>query len=295
MLFETQKAVFALTFVHSRICSRPLIQVYLLLLFYDLSYCCGSAEYFINGECCPMCSPGEHVYKHCTEYTSTSCKPCTAGLFMALPNGLLHCITCTVCDPGLGLKIDRECSPTSDAVCGPLDQHYCTETDKKGCRLAQRHSICRPGTFIRHNGATLTNTECEECRDKTFSNKSSSPFCKPHTDCQSLGLQEMTAGTNTSDSVCATRNDLVAVLVPVVLGAGLSTAFIAIILILRKRKKRKQSDSLHLVKSALTGRRMKNMETERKDLLNQPQDEDKGALMREMKKADITTVCMDVL
>ncbi|KAJ8264957.1 hypothetical protein COCON_G00140560 [Conger conger] len=239
--------------------------VYLLLLFCDLSYCCGSAEYLINGECCPMCSPGEHVFKHCTEYTNTSCKPCTPKLFMAVPNGLLHCITCTVCDPGLGLKTDRECSPTSDAVCGPLDQHYCIEADKKDCRLAQRHSICRPGTFIRRNGTTLTNTECEECRDKTFSNKSSLPFCKLHTDCQSLGLQEITAGTNTSDSVCGTRNhphSRVAVLVPLVLGAGLSVAFIAIILFFRKRKKRKQSYSLHVVQSVLTDKRMQNMETE---------------------------------
>ncbi|KAJ8264954.1 hypothetical protein COCON_G00140530 [Conger conger] len=176
--------------------------VYLLLLFCDLSYCCGSAEYYITGECCPMCSPGEHVYKHCTEYTSTSCKPCTPKLFMAVPNGLLHCITCTVCDPGLGLKTERECSPTSDAVCGPLDQHYCTEADhKKGCRLAQRHTICRPGTFIRRNGTLLTNTECEECRDKTFSNKSSSPFCKPHTECNSE-QKETTKGTKTEDTVC---------------------------------------------------------------------------------------------
>ncbi|KAJ8264955.1 hypothetical protein COCON_G00140540 [Conger conger] len=244
--------------------------VYLLLLFCDLSYCCGITEYFINGECCPMCSPGEQVYKHCTEYTSTSCKPCTAGSFQ--PNGLLHCITCTVCDPGRGLKTDRECNPTSDAVCGPLDQHYCTEADKKGCRLAQRHSICRPGTFIRRNGTLLTNTECEECRDKTFSNKSSSPFCTPHTDCPSLGLQEITAGTNASDSVCGPRNDLVAVLVPLLFGAGLLAAFITIILILRKRKKRKQSCSLHV----LTERKMMNKETERKDLLNQPQDEERN-------------------
>ncbi|XP_061115102.1 tumor necrosis factor receptor superfamily member 14-like [Conger conger] len=112
-----------------------------------------------------MCSPGEHVFEHCTEFTNTSCKPCTAGSFMALPNGLLHCITCTVCDPGLGLKAERECSPTSDAVCGPLDQHYCTETDhKKGCRLAQRHSICRPGTFIRRNVPLISEWLAEATR-----------------------------------------------------------------------------------------------------------------------------------
>ncbi|XP_061115172.1 tumor necrosis factor receptor superfamily member 14-like isoform X2 [Conger conger] len=245
--------------------------VYLLLLFCDLSYCCGSAEYFINGECCPMCSPGEHVYRHCTEYTSTSCKPCTAGSFMAVPNGLLYCITCAVCDPGLGLKTARECSRTSDAMCGTLDQHYCTEADKKGCRLAQRHTICRPGTLIKRNGTILTNTECEECRDKTFSNESSLPFCKPHTDCQSLGLQEITAGTDTSDSVCGPRNDLVAVVVPVVLVLVAGLSAVIGIFISRKRKKGKQNGGIEQPQDE--ERRMKNTETERKDLFNQPQDE----------------------
>ncbi|XP_064176467.1 tumor necrosis factor receptor superfamily member 14-like isoform X3 [Anguilla rostrata] len=205
---------------------------YILLLFCGLAYSCGSAEYEINGECCARCTPGTRVYKHCTEYTRTSCVPCTQKSFIDLPNGLPHCLSCTVCDQVLGLKTERECIPTSDTVCGPLDHHYCTKTDKKGCSFAQKHTICRPGQFIIHKGTTLTNTECGYCPDKTFSNKSFFAYCKPHTDCQSLGLQEITAGTNTSDSECGPRNIPVYIVIVSVLLA--LAVILAIIFILRK-------------------------------------------------------------
>ncbi|XP_035237164.1 tumor necrosis factor receptor superfamily member 14-like isoform X6 [Anguilla anguilla] len=208
------------------------LTAYLLLLFCGLAYSCGSAEYEINGECCPMCTPGTHVYKHCTEFANTSCVPCTQKSFIAVPTGLSHCLSCTVCEPDLGLKTERECTPTSDTVCGPLDHHYCTKTDNKGCSFAHKHTICRPGQFILHNGTTSTNTECGYCPDKTFSNKSFSAYCRPHTDCLSFGLQEMTAGTNTSDSECGPRNiPVYIIIVPVMLALAV---ILAIIFILRK-------------------------------------------------------------
>ncbi|KAJ8371153.1 hypothetical protein SKAU_G00111810 [Synaphobranchus kaupii] len=210
----------------------------LQVLFCDQSYSCRSAEYEIHGKCCPMCTPGTRIYKHCTEYTNTSCVPCTKESFIDQPNGLPICFPCTVCDPvRLGLKTDRECTASSDTMCGPLDQYYCTETDNKGCKFAQKHTICRPGQFIIENGTTSTNTKCGDCPDKTFSNKSSSTSCKQHTDCQYLGLQEITAGTKTSASECGTRSShglIVAVLLSVLL--LLSLLCIILILILRRRK-----------------------------------------------------------
>ncbi|XP_035237195.1 tumor necrosis factor receptor superfamily member 14-like [Anguilla anguilla] len=230
----------------------PLWMAYLLLLFCGLAYSCGSAEYENNGECCPMCTPGTRVYKHCTEYTSTSCVPCIQKSFVDVPSGLSHCLPCIVCDQAMGLKTERECTPTSDTVCGPLDHHYCTKTDNKGCSFAQKHTICRPGQFIIHNGwialislrdrTTLTNTECGYCPDKTFSNKSFSAYCKPHTHCQSLGLQEITAGTNTSDSECGPRNIPVSIIIVPVLLVSVSVVILTIIFILKRKKKNRATD-----------------------------------------------------
>ncbi|XP_035237166.1 tumor necrosis factor receptor superfamily member 14-like isoform X8 [Anguilla anguilla] len=262
-------------------------KAYLLLLFCGLAYSCGSAEYEINGKCCPMCTPGTHVYKHCTEFANTSCVPCTQKSFIAVPTGLSHCLSCTVCEPDLGLKTERECTPTSDTVCGPLDHHYCTKTDNKGCSFAQKHTICRPGQFIIHSGTTLTNTECGDCPDKTFSDESFSAYCKPHTDCLSFGLQEMTAGTNTSDSECGPRNiPVYIIIVPVMLALAV---ILAIIFILRKfhplsERKKKPTDPAEGVRMTSTdqpqdeGSRRQNMKTdltEREGMnrTNQPQDE----------------------
>ncbi|KAG9328979.1 hypothetical protein JZ751_008525 [Albula glossodonta] len=81
-----------------------------------MSYTCEHAEYDINGQCCPMCAPGTHVHKHCTDSTSTSCKPCFGKTFLDEPNGLVKCRPCTVCDPGLGLIPEKECNFNSDTV-----------------------------------------------------------------------------------------------------------------------------------------------------------------------------------
>ncbi|XP_064153835.1 tumor necrosis factor receptor superfamily member 14-like isoform X2 [Anguilla rostrata] len=269
----------------------PLWMAYLLLLFCGLAYSCGSAEYEINGECCPMCTPGTRVYKHCTEYTSTSCAPCTQKSFIPVPNGLSHCLPCIVCDQDLGLKTERECTPTSDTVCGPLDHHYCTKTDNKGCSFAQKHTICRPGQFIIHKGTTSTNTECGYCLDKTFSNESFSAYCKPHRDCQSLGLQEITAGTTTSDSECGPRNILVYIVILCLVFVLLVPAVIlAIIFILSKflplseRRKKKATDLTERERMNSTsqpqdeGSRSQNVATdltehERMNRTRQPQDE----------------------
>lgn len=195
--------------------------VYLLLRCCGFSYSCGNVEYDIDGECCPMCTPGTSVFKHCTEFTSTSCKPCPQNTFTDQPNGLPQCLPCTECDAGLGLKTHRQCTSTSDAECGPLDQHHCTERNMNGCRRAQKHTICKPGHFIKHQGTPSTDTQCGGCPDKTFSNTFSATQCHPHTQCQSLELQEITAGTDTSDTECGSRNvniplTLIFVLVPII-------------------------------------------------------------------------------
>lgn len=95
---------------------------------------------------------GNRVHKHCTEFTSTSCVPCTDSTFLDEPNGLTACIPCTNCDPGFGLKVMQPCRPSSDTVCGTLEGFYCLDPTKDGCRAAQRHSSCKPGQYISHTG-----------------------------------------------------------------------------------------------------------------------------------------------
>lgn len=43
---------------------------------------------------------GTHVYRHCTEFTSTTCVPCTDATYTEEPNGLPNCLNCKMCDSG---------------------------------------------------------------------------------------------------------------------------------------------------------------------------------------------------
>uniref|UniRef100_A0A673ZAZ1 TNFR-Cys domain-containing protein n=1 Tax=Salmo trutta TaxID=8032 RepID=A0A673ZAZ1_SALTR len=137
------------------------IKIILTLLNIQRSIACGRAEYRTGDECCPMCSPGNRVYKHCTEFTSTSCVPCTDSTFLDEPNGLTACIPCTNCDPGFGLKVKQSCRPSSDTVCGTLEGFYCLDPTKDGCRAAQRHSSCKPGQYINHTGMSSCNSSTD--------------------------------------------------------------------------------------------------------------------------------------
>ncbi|CAL8254058.1 unnamed protein product [Arctogadus glacialis] len=150
-------------------------------------------------ECCPSCPPGWHVVKDCTERRITKCSRCPEGTFQAGYNELKQCSTCTKCDAGLGLKVKKSCSSTSDAVCETLDGFFCSDSNRGGCRAAQRHTVCSPGQYIGQRGTADEDTECLPCADGTFSDGTSTS-CQPHTRCESVGLELMKPGTDSTDS-----------------------------------------------------------------------------------------------
>uniref|UniRef100_A0A8D0CCE2 TNFR-Cys domain-containing protein n=1 Tax=Scleropages formosus TaxID=113540 RepID=A0A8D0CCE2_SCLFO len=185
---------------HMKICA-----VFLLILKPNLCSPCDQAEYKIIEECCPMCPPGTRVYRHCTEFISTSCVPCIGSTFTSKPNGLIYCFPCIVCDKGFGLKAVKECTASSDTVCGALEGNYCIDPYEGGCRAAQKHTTCKPGHYIKHPGTDSADTVCEICPENSFSNGSSTS-CTPHTDCQSKGLPTVKPGDSVSDSQCGEKN-----------------------------------------------------------------------------------------
>uniref|UniRef100_A0A8C7NGH7 Tumor necrosis factor receptor superfamily member 5 n=1 Tax=Oncorhynchus mykiss TaxID=8022 RepID=A0A8C7NGH7_ONCMY len=250
------------------------ITIILVFVSIGCSIACGRAEYRIGDECCPMCwpgkdrlftsydspddntsstltekhdivifsSPGNHVHRHCTEFTSTSCAPCVDSTFLDEPNGLIKCKVCINCDPGLGLKVKQPCRPSSDTVCGTLEGFYCLDPTKDGCRAAQRHSSCKPGQYINHTGTISTDTVCSDCTGDTYSDGSFTS-CQPHTQCKSLGLQELRPGTHWSNSECGPQSSRIEprIIIGVVASVLIALATITIILrrifvILRKKR-----------------------------------------------------------
>uniref|UniRef100_A0A8C4E5D4 TNFR-Cys domain-containing protein n=1 Tax=Dicentrarchus labrax TaxID=13489 RepID=A0A8C4E5D4_DICLA len=164
-------------------------------------------EYQRGNECCPKCLPGSRVKTDCTEFRSTSCLSCTEGTFMNQPTGRTQCLSCTVCDAGSGLKIKTSCTTKSDTVCEPQEGFYCLESREDSCMSAQRHTLCQPGQYIRQYGGftSLTDTECSDCSAGTYSN-GTFPSCQPHTQCESMNLQLIKAGTVSTDVQCGEQS-----------------------------------------------------------------------------------------
>ncbi|XP_071229122.1 tumor necrosis factor receptor superfamily member 14-like isoform X2 [Salvelinus alpinus] len=215
------------------------LPIILMLLTIERSSACGRAEYRTGDECCPMCSPGNRVHKHCTEFTSTSCVPCTDSTFLDEPNGLTACILCTNCDPGFGLTVKQSCRPSSDTVCGTLEGFYCHDPTKDGCRAAQRHRSCKPGQYISDTGTTFTDTVCSDCTGDTYSNGSFTS-CQSYTQCDTLKLQQIKPGTHWSDSECGPQTSppiaIISTVVVVVL--AVIAAVIGVSIFIRKGRKK---------------------------------------------------------
>lgn len=212
------------------------------LLFVNIVLCvaaCNNAEYEINGECCPMCDPGKRVYKHCDEFTSTTCESCPMMTYTDVPNGLTECRPCSVCDTSNGLRVKQACTLKSDTVCEPLPGYYCIDL-LYNCKRAMKHSSCSPGQYINQTGTEFRDTVCDDCPAGSYSNGT---FCKLHTNCESLDKTTIKKGTDTTDAECSDRPpSYLLTLILCVCGVCL-LFFIGIIVIIVKKKNKQNSGS----------------------------------------------------
>lgn len=219
-------------------------------LNYKLCFCrCAHAEYDIDGQCCPMCAPGNCVAWHCTDDTSTTCVPCPEFTYIDEPSGFTKCFTCTVCDANRGIRVNKACTRSSDTVCGPLERFYCIDRIKHSCRSAVQHSECSPGQYIKQAGTGSTDTVCADCTDDTYSNGSFSS-CLPHTKCDAMGLTETNPGTQSSDSECGnpqTASTAIALSVIVTLIIIIALVSVFTIVHIRKNKSSKHSGKLYSI------------------------------------------------
>uniref|UniRef100_W5MF94 Zgc:153759 n=1 Tax=Lepisosteus oculatus TaxID=7918 RepID=W5MF94_LEPOC len=191
-------------------------------------------EYLVNGECCPMCPIGSRVLRHCTEFSNTSCIPCVGPTYTDQPNGLLSCFPCKVCDPGLGLRTLHGCTNQKDTVCWVLSGYYCIDQADGGCRAARPHTVCAPGQWVKQPGSDSTDTECEDCPQNSYSDGLFTS-CKPHTDCEARGLQEIRPGTSASDVECGEMSNPVVPIVTVLAIFIPISIRVVIFLVLKKK------------------------------------------------------------
>ncbi|XP_069096012.1 tumor necrosis factor receptor superfamily member 14 isoform X2 [Pleurodeles waltl] len=232
---------------------------------------CESGEYFIDGDCCPMCDSGNRVQRPCTTTTSgaTSCIPCIAGTYMDHPSGLTECFKCKSCDSGSGLLVKSSCTYTRNTVCSCMGGYYCLNPATEECDLCERHTVCVAGEKVKVPGTERTNTVCERCPIGTFSNRSMANSCvewmrfkicvgrttmslkgcwrtilfpRSNLDrnCRDLGRTEKEPGTHLKDAECGQPIRIRPVIVaPFVVAFVIAVVFITIIWERRKEGNKK--------------------------------------------------------
>lgn len=177
-----------------------IIFTFSVLLVYALD--CPDNMYKSGPLCCKFCPVGTYMVKNCNVSKGNSfCKPCPSETFMDKVNNNTKCKQCLKCPPSQTAM--RQCKPTHDRECGcPSGMYHdqavliCMECLK--CDIG--HGVVSPCTNI-------SNTECQPCREGTFSDRVS-----PEQEC--LNCSQCGPGTVieekctiTRDTVCQRANE----------------------------------------------------------------------------------------
>ncbi|XP_066547456.1 tumor necrosis factor receptor superfamily member 14 [Amia ocellicauda] len=150
-----------------------------LLSCMTTSYGCNNAkEYDHGGICCPKCSIGTHVKKHCDLHTSTSCSACASATYMDQPTGLTECKRCRMCEAETGMRYQKTCTAEANAVCRCNEGLFCSNSTADGCSQCQNYTVCSLGQFVKEKGSLENDTVCADCPR----NHSSAEDC--NADCQ---------------------------------------------------------------------------------------------------------------
>ncbi|XP_030393589.1 tumor necrosis factor receptor superfamily member 14-like isoform X2 [Gopherus evgoodei] len=223
---------------------RSMLRIFVVFLITQLPHLealqCDPGEYEINGECCPLCSAGSRVVKHCKPSTSTTCMPCVDDTYTEHPNGLTECMRCKICDAGARLMVKEKCTYTKNTVCGCAPGDFCRHPAGGDCEMCSASTVCFPGFMVKEPGTEFRDNICEVCPDGTFSANNMSHTCQPWTKCEEEGMTEGKVGTATSDAVCVKRGLSVTGMALIIVFLVLSVPAVAgAVYFLWKRKKRK--------------------------------------------------------
>uniref|UniRef100_A0A7N4P806 TNFR-Cys domain-containing protein n=2 Tax=Sarcophilus harrisii TaxID=9305 RepID=A0A7N4P806_SARHA len=173
----------------------------------------------------------------------TFCIPCDPGTYITHKHVLKKCLPCKVCDTEFGLVTRRECSSTSNTMCGCSPGYFCIDMKDDDCELCAPHQVCNPGQYVKSKGTERKNTICENCQAGTFSMNGTLNFCLPWTNCTAQGLYKERPGTAITDARCSQDSHYQNIYFfsnPVIISISIFFIIMTIILILRCRKKNTQ-------------------------------------------------------
>ncbi|KAF4096407.1 tumor necrosis factor receptor superfamily member 5 [Onychostoma macrolepis] len=170
----------------------------LVTLFYLVSCCEKETHYLKDDKCCKMCGPGKRmlVDDNCED---PRCQDCEDGEYQSGYTSKNKCERQPSCDTNLHFLSQMNPSKTSLSKCQCQRGYYCTQDDD--CDTCREHTVCKPGQKVIKKGSSVSDAECEACKNGTFSTHDSADTCKEWTICEH-GYDKNAPGSSTSDRIC---------------------------------------------------------------------------------------------
>lgn len=165
-----------------------------------------TSEYYMKqlGLCCSRCKPGTRLSVQCSTASDTICEPCPDGMYSENMNHYPNCFKCPTCREEKGLMYGRNCSADTKAVCVCKPGMYCSKYGlSSACEECKKYKTCKPGEGAQRKGTPTGVVKCAPCPTGTFSDRSGSEPCRPHTECE--GSAVLRSGNSTDDTVCVVK------------------------------------------------------------------------------------------
>ncbi|XP_022618887.1 tumor necrosis factor receptor superfamily member 5-like [Seriola dumerili] len=152
-------------------------------------------QYVVDGQCCKMCSPGNHMLssRSCQE---PQCKECGENEYQDKYTTDSKCQRQPYCDANKNFRAATNDNKKKRITCMCKVGFHCSSD---ACITCVPHTTCKPGHGALSIGNQTHDTVCQKCPEGSFSNEDSwSSDCKKWKECKN-GQQK---GTDISDNVC---------------------------------------------------------------------------------------------
>ncbi|XP_014730920.1 PREDICTED: tumor necrosis factor receptor superfamily member 6 isoform X1 [Sturnus vulgaris] len=96
---------------------------------------CNKDEYQLDAQCCKKCRSGFVKNVSCPTDIIKHCVPCEKGKeFMDHPNQLDECWRCRLCDSTFGWEVVKNCTPEKNTQCACAKNYYCSSAECDHCQ-----------------------------------------------------------------------------------------------------------------------------------------------------------------
>ncbi|KAL7397853.1 hypothetical protein ABVT39_000750 [Epinephelus coioides] len=162
--------------------------------------CDPQTQYEKDGECCKMCGPGTRMSSSLSDSClDPRCVDCGEDEYQDKYTAELRCQHQPYCDAHRNFEVRVSKNKKEKIPCMCKYGFHCSSEE---CLTCVPHTTCEPGHGARIIGSHAHDTECQECKDGTFSNNTSwDGVCEKWTQCAS-GYQIQKSGTGVSDNIC---------------------------------------------------------------------------------------------